>query len=66
MAKESYQSTRVGDAKYKIQMASAAKDKTVSIMNGGNGGGSKGGYSNESLLKLGRGVAKAAANGKGY
>ena len=64
MATESLKSTKPGDAKFKPKAVSAsAGDKKQTLMNGGKR--SKG-ISNDLLLKLGRGLARAAADGKGY
>lgn len=56
MATESMKSTKPGAAK-------SAGDKTQAIVVGGKG--SKG-VTNDQLKQLGRGMARAAANGKAY
>ena len=67
MATDALKSNKPGDAEYKVRPAgSFGSDKSVSVMNGGKGGGSKGGKTNEAVLKLGTGMARALANGKGY
>lgn len=57
MAAESYKSTKPGDRQFKPSMVSPAKDRMDTIMNGGKGGK---GVTNDSLKKLGRGLAKVA------
>lgn len=67
MATDSLKSTKPGDAEYKARPAGGfGSDRSVGIMNGGKGGGTKGGKTNEQLLKLGTSLARAAANGKAY
>ena len=64
MATESLKSTKPGDAEYKVRsIPMSSGDKTQAAMNGGK---KSKGVTNDSLMKLGRGMAKAAANGKGY
>jgi hypothetical protein len=67
MATDSYKSTKAGDAEFKVRPGgSFGTDQTQPIMNGSKGGGTKGGVTNDQLKQLGRSMAKAAANGKGY
>jgi len=68
MATDALKSNKPGDAEYKSRPAgSFGSDKCAPTMNGGTGvGGSKGGKTNEAVLKLGTGMARAAANGKAY
>ena len=64
MASISLKSTKPSDPQYKPRAISASSgDRTASATTGGKA--SKG-VTNDQLMKLGRGMAKAAANGKGY
>lgn len=67
MATDSLKSTKPGDAQYKVKPTSFSDgDKKQAIMNGGHGGGTKGGFSQDTLKAVGRSAARAAASGKAY